>query len=200
MKYPQNIKELVHLPVNMIGLIFYEKSARYAGNLPADELRIVPPNIWKVGVFVNASTEDIFDKVRKYDLQVGQLHGDETPDFCRTIKNKGIEVIKAFQIGDVHDFEKCDLYKNTCDYFLFDTKTPSYGGSGKKFDWKILSAYNGETPFILSGGIGPEDAESIVKLQNPKLYGIDLNSRFEVSPGVKDVVKLKGFLSGVFEN
>jgi phosphoribosylanthranilate isomerase len=194
MKYPGNIKELVRLPIDMMGLIFYEKSARYAGNLPAIELQIVPLNIQKVGVFVNVSKEAVFDKIREYDLQAVQLHGDESPDFCRTIKNSGIGVIKAFPIEEISDFEKCNLYENACDYFLFDTKTPAYGGSGKKFDWKMLSQYQEETPFILSGGIGYEDAESIRKIRNPKLYGIDLNSRFEVRPGEKDIEKLKDFL------
>jgi len=195
MKYPENIKELVSLPIDMMGLIFYEKTKRYAGNLPASELRVVPSNIQKVGVFVNASEEDIFDKIKKYDLQVVQLHGNESPDFCRKIKKAGVKVIKSFSIEGVEDFKKLHLYENICDYFLFDTKTPLYGGSGNKFDWGILSSYTGETPFILSGGIGPEDVESIKKLQNPKLYGIDLNSRFETSPGEKDVEKLKEFLS-----
>jgi phosphoribosylanthranilate isomerase len=194
MKYLLNIKELVALPIDMMGLIFYEKTKRTAENLPASELRIVPSNIQKVGVFVNASEETILDKIKEYDLQAVQLHGDESPDFCRKIRNTGIRVIKAFSIGEISDFKTSDLYENACDYFLFDTKTSLYGGSGNKFDWEILSLYTGETPFILSGGIGPEDAESIKKLQNPKLYGIDLNSRFEISPGEKDIEKIHQFL------
>ena len=194
MKYPENIKELVNLPIDMMGLICYEKTKRYAGNLPANELRDVPANIQKVGVFVNASEEDIFEKNKEYDLQIVQLHGDESPDFCREIKKTGIKVIKSFSIEGIDDFEKLHLYEDTCDYFLFDTKTPLYGGSGNKFDWEILSSYNGQTPFILSGGIGLEDVESIKKLQNPKLYGIDLNSRFEISPGEKDIEKLRKFI------
>ncbi|MDR2622079.1 MAG: phosphoribosylanthranilate isomerase [Dysgonamonadaceae bacterium] len=198
MKYPDNIKELVRLPIDMIGLIFYEKSTRYAGNLPANELRIVPSNIQKVGVFVNASEADIFETIREYDLQIVQLHGDETPDFCGKIKNRGIKVIKAFQIEKIDDFGKCNLYENVCDYFLFDTKTPMYGGSGKKFDWETLSSYQGKTPFILSGGIRPEDATSIREIHNQKLYGIDLNSCFEVRAGEKDIEKLNEFLSLIF--
>ncbi|GHT61993.1 N-(5'-phosphoribosyl)anthranilate isomerase [Bacteroidia bacterium] len=195
MKYPENISELIHLPIDMMGLIFYEKSARYAGGLPADALRIVPPGIQKVGVFVNSFAEEIFEKARKYDLQMVQLHGVESPDFCKKLKNAGIKVIKAFQIEKAGDLQRGNWYENTCDYFLFDTKTPAYGGSGQKFDWEILSSYTGQTPFILSGGIGPEDAESIRKIRNPKLYGVDLNSRFEVRPGEKDIEKLRGFLS-----
>ena len=198
MKYPDNIKELVCLPIDMMGLIFYEKSARYAGYLPADELRIVPPDIQKVGVFVNASEEDIFAKIREYDLQIVQLHGDESPDFCWEIKKSGIKVIKAFRIETAGDLERCGLYENACDYFLFDTKTPQYGGSGKKFDWGILSSYKGETPFILSGGIGAEDAESIGEIQNPKLFGVDLNSRFETGAGKKDMEKLRTFCLSFF--
>ena len=198
MKYPDNINELISLPIDMMGLIFYEKSARYAGYLPANELRIVPPDIQIVGVFVNASGEDIFAKIREYNLQIVQLHGDESPDFCREIKKSGIKAIKAFRIETAGDLEKCSLYESSCDYFLFDTKTPQYGGSGKKFDWEILSSYNGETPFILSGCIGVEDAESIRGIQNPKLFGVDLNSRFERGPGEKDIEKLREFLTLVF--
>ena len=194
MKYPENIKELISLPIDMMGLIFYEKTKRYAGNLPASELRIVPSNIQKVGVFVNASEEAVFDKIKEYDLQIVQLHGNESSDFCREIKKTGIKVIKSFSIERVDYFKKLDLYENTCDYFLFDTKTPLYGGSGNKFDWEMLSSYNGQTPFLLSGGIGLEDAELIKKLRNSKLYGIDLNSRFETNPGEKDIEKLREFL------
>ncbi|MDR2691970.1 MAG: phosphoribosylanthranilate isomerase [Dysgonamonadaceae bacterium] len=194
MKYPENIRELIRLPVDMMGLIFYEKSARYAGHLPANELRTVPPDIQKVGVFVNASQEDIFAKIRDYGLQIVQLHGDEPPGFCREIKKSGIKTIKAFRIEMGGDFRECSSYENTCDYFLFDTKTPQYGGSGKKFDWGILLSYKSETPFILSGGIGVEDAESIREtIQTPKLFGVDLNSRFETGPGEKDMEKLKEF-------
>lgn len=205
MKYPENIRDLVRLPVDMMGLIFYEKSARYAGFLSANELRIVLPNIQKVGVFVNASEEDILAKIREYNLQIVQLHGDESPDFCREIKKSGIKAIKAFRIETAGDLataerclERCGLYENACDYFLFDTKTPQYGGSGKKFNWEILSSYNGETPFILSGGIGAEDAESIREIQNPKLFGIDLNSRFETDMGKKDIEKLRMFCLSFF--
>lgn len=197
MKYPENIKELVNLPIDMMGLIFYEKTKRYAGNLPAKELRIVPSNIQKVGVFVNASKGDIFEKIKEYDLQIIQLHGDESPGFCKEIKKTGVKIIKSFSIEGIDDFEKLHVYENACDYFLFDTKTPLYGGSGNKFDWEMLSSYNGRTPFILSGGIGLEDVESIKKLQNSRLYGIDLNSRFETNPGEKDIEKLREFLTSM---
>ena len=193
MKFPENIKELVSLPIDMMGLIFYEKTKRYAGNLPASELRIVPSHIQKVGVFVNASKEDIFEKIKEYDLQIVQLHGEESPDFCKEIKKMGVKVIKSFSIEGIDDFKQLHLYENVCDYFLFDTKTPLYGGSGNKFDWEILSLYDGQKPFILSGGIGLEDVELIKKFQHSKLYGIDLNSRFEISPGEKDIGKLREF-------
>ncbi|MDR0768700.1 MAG: phosphoribosylanthranilate isomerase [Dysgonamonadaceae bacterium] len=200
MKYPNNIKELVGLPIDMMGLIFYEKSPRYAGNLSPCELRIVPPHIQKVGVFVNASGEDIFTKIREYDLQIVQLHGDESPCFCRNIKNQGIKIIKSFPIETNADFEQCNSYENAGDYFLFDTKTPAYGGSGKKFDWKILASYSGKTPFILSGGIAPEDVAAVLEIQHPKLYGIDLNSRFETVPGEKDIEKLRQFFAFLYKS
>ncbi|MDR3339321.1 MAG: bifunctional indole-3-glycerol phosphate synthase/phosphoribosylanthranilate isomerase, partial [Candidatus Symbiothrix sp.] len=195
MKHPSNIAELSQLPIDMMGLIFYEKSPRYAGDLDADALRVIPENIWKIGVFVNASETKVLDKVERYDLQAVQLHGNETPEYCKKMKEKGIVVIKTFQIAEPEDFTYCTLYNKYCDFFLFDTKTPQYGGSGKKFDWQILSAYTGKTPFFLSGGIGLEDAEFIRNLNFPGLYAVDLNSKFEILPGTKDIEKIKTFLT-----
>jgi indole-3-glycerol phosphate synthase len=194
MLYPENIKALATLSIDMLGLIFYEKSPRYAGNLDTEVLKIIPPDISKIGVFVNASQADILEKVAKFDLQAVQLHGDESPDFCRELQAQNIKIIKAFQILKAEDFEPCASYKNVCDYFLFDTKTSQYGGSGKKFDWHILSSYKGDTFFFLSGGIGEDDAETIRQLRHPLLYAIDLNSRFEIEPGLKDIGKITAFI------
>ncbi|MDR2843153.1 MAG: phosphoribosylanthranilate isomerase [Candidatus Symbiothrix sp.] len=191
MKSLENIAEIARLPIDMMGLIFYEKSPRYAGNLPPEALKPLPASIRKVGVFVNASKETILEKVQPYDLQMVQLHGQETPALCSELRATGIEVIKAFPVAEAADFQLALNYEAACDYFLFDTKTPQYGGSGKQFDWKILSAYTGKTPFFLSGGIGLEDLETIKHLKHPLLYAIDLNSRFETAPGVKDINKLK---------
>jgi phosphoribosylanthranilate isomerase len=195
MKDAQNIKDLVQLPIDWMGLIFYEKSPRYAGDLDANVLDIVPPSIQKVGVFVNASIENILDRIRQYDLQAVQLHGDESPAFCRELKKHNIQVIKTFSIEEADDLAQCIFYENTCDYFLFDTKTPQYGGSGKKFDWQFLFFHKGEIPFFLSGGIGLEDAKTIQQLNFPQLHAVDLNSRFEIMPGLKDIDKIKKFLS-----
>ncbi|MDR0543532.1 MAG: phosphoribosylanthranilate isomerase [Dysgonamonadaceae bacterium] len=194
MTNPQNIRELVQLPVDMAGLIFYEKSSRYAGNLSVADVRMAPPSIWKVGVFVNATEKEIEDKMKRYHLQAIQLHGNETPDFCKKIKEKGMIVIKAFSISEEKDLNHCDSYSACCDYFLFDTKTPQYGGSGKQFDWKIIETYQSETPFFLSGGISPNDAERISEIRHPSFYGIDLNSRFETMPGIKNIDLLRTFI------
>lgn len=195
LKSPENIKALAELPVDMMGLIFYEKSPRCVENIDAGKINALALKIPKVGVFVNAFFEYILDKMEKFQLQIVQLHGNESPEFCSGLKNRNISVIKAFQIKTVEDLKTCRLYDGCCDYFLFDTPTPQYGGSGKKFDWELLSEYKGKTPFFLSGGIAPEDAVLIKQLNIPKLYAVDLNSKFELSPGIKDINKINSFLT-----
>jgi phosphoribosylanthranilate isomerase len=190
----ENIRELAALPIDMMGLIFYEKSPRCAGGLSAEALTAVPLSIEKVGVFVDEVPERILDKVEQYDLQAVQLHGHESPVLCSALKSQGIKVIKAFPVRDAEDITASASYEDTCDYFLFDTKTAQPGGSGEKFDWGILSCYQGNTPFFLSGGIDTDDASDIKKLCLPLLYAIDLNSRFEVAPGVKNINKIRDFL------
>jgi len=181
----------------MIGLIFYPKSQRYVNN-PKDIAKLyIPPSIKKIGVFVNETKETILQKVKMYQLQGVQLHGDESPALCLALKQQKLLVLKALSILSVDDIKKSALYEGFVDYFLFDTKTQGYGGSGEKFDWEIINAYRGLTPFILSGGISPEDAETILSLKHARLAGIDLNSRFETSPGVKNVVLLKEFLQKI---
>jgi phosphoribosylanthranilate isomerase len=197
MKYPGNIKELTALPIDMLGMIFYEKSPRYAGGLNAGELDNIPPAIRKVGVFVNESLENMLEIIDRYHLQMVQLHGNESPALCEKIKLRGVEVIKAFPVKETGDLKKCSIYENRCDYFLFDTPSSRYGGSGKKFDWQILSSCKSQTPFFLSGGIDSSDIESIRQLPVSQLYAIDLNSRFEFSPGLKNINKLKEFISGL---
>ena len=194
LKYPENIRQIVALQPDMIGLIFYPKSQRYVNN-PKDIAKLyIPSSIKKIGVFVNETKETILQKIKMYQLQGVQLHGDESPALCLSLKQQNLKVIKAFSISSDADFKKCTLYEGFADYFLFDTKTQGYGGSGEKFDWEFMNAYRGLTPFILSGGISPEDAEAIMSLKHARLAGIDLNSRFETSPGVKDVTLLKEFL------
>ena len=220
MKDPENMRALAELPIDMMGLIFYEKSPRCVDNRDAGRIQALSLTIPKVGVFVDASQDVISDKVKQFNLQFVQLHGNESPEFCRALKerhcgldpqsygnrchcgldpqspdNKDILIIKAFQIKTEEDFKTCALYENCCDYFLFDTPTPRYGGSGNKFDWEILSAYKGTKPFFLSGGIAPEDAENIARLNFPQLFAVDLNSRFETAPGMKDIDSIRRFLN-----
>jgi len=197
MKDPENMQALAELPIDLMGLIFYEKSPRYVNDWDADRINALSLPISKVGVFVNAPLEIILDKVERFHLHSVQLHGKESPDFCRALWGKGISVIKAFQVKTIEDWKTCRLYEDCCDYFLFDTPTPRYGGSGNKFDWEMLSAYTGATPFFLSGGIAPEDAEKINSLNFPQLIAIDLNSQFETAPGIKDINSIRKFLSGL---
>lgn len=194
MKYPDNIRELGKLPVNFIGMIFYEKSPRSVGNLEWDEVKdSFDGSKERVGVFVNADMNYILQMTDKYNLDLIQLHGNESPEFCREL-NKIMPVIKAFSIAESSDFEQTKNYEGLCDYFLFDTKTPQYGGSGQKFDWGILDKYKGNTLFILSGGISADDADSIKAIKHPKFYGIDLNSKFETEPGLKNIELLQQFI------
>lgn len=194
MKHPGNMQELNKLPVDFMGMIFYKKSPRYVADLnPVDICNLFRGEKERVGVFVNADMDYIIQMADKYSLDLIQLHGNESPDFCREL-NKSIPVIKAFSISGVVDIEQTKQYEGAANYFLFDTKTFQYGGSGKKFDWSILNEYKGNTPFILSGGISVDDAEAIKNIKHSLFFGIDLNSRFEIEPGLKDVELLKQFI------
>jgi len=197
MKYPGNISQIVALKPDFMGFIFYPKSPRYAEPLDAEFLSTLPRSVLKIGVFVNEELDDILDVVKKYNLNGVQLHGSEPEDLCYTFKQAGLLTLKAFSIAEASDFDITEEYEGTCDLYVFDTKTPQHGGSGKKFDWNILSAYQGNTPFLLSGGIGPDDAEAIKAIDHPMLRGIDLNSRFEIEPGRKDASLLESFLKEI---
>lgn len=193
MKYPSNIHAVADLHPDFMGFIFYPKSPRYAEPLDMETLNALPKSIKKIGVFVNEDLEDILTIVYKYNFDGVQLHGSENMDVCKKLKETGLLVLKAFPIADASNFKVTKTYEGVCDYFLFDTKTDTYGGSGVKFDWSILNEYKGEMPFLLSGGIASDDADAILKIEHPKFAGIDLNSKFEVSPGLKDIQKLKKF-------
>jgi phosphoribosylanthranilate isomerase len=193
MKEPQNIRQLAKLSIDFMGLIFYPKSPRYAGYLLPEALSVLPESIKKVGVFVNEQPEIILARIEEYGLDVVQLHGDESVETCRLIREQ-CPVIKAFNISEKSDLEKACEYQDACDFVLFDTKTPQYGGSGQQFDWTILDAYKGNLPFFLSGGISANDTVEIQKIAHPLLYGIDLNSKFEIFPGVKDIEILERFV------
>ena len=195
MKYAGNRSDTEKLPVDYLGFIFYPKSKRFVGKNISPELFNTEKA--KVAVFVNEKTNEIIRIIREYDFKYVQLHGNETPEVCETLKNRGLKIIKAFSVNDNFDFSELTNYESCADFFLFDTKTEIPGGSGKKFNWKILKKYTMNTPFFLSGGIGPGDAGAIKEFNHPKLYGIDLNSRFEDEPGLKNIEKLEEFINEI---
>jgi phosphoribosylanthranilate isomerase len=198
MRDSQNIAEASELSPDVMGFIFYPQSPRYAGLvLEPDTTTMIPASIKKAGVFVNADFEVISEMIEKYTLDIVQLHGDESPELCFRLKEIGVGVIKAFSIRDVKTFMQCAEYIDITDYFLFDTLTSGHGGSGLRFDWNILQRYNSDHPFFLSGGIGPNDIVDIMKISHPGFYGIDINSRFESAPGLKDISSLKKFITGI---
>jgi phosphoribosylanthranilate isomerase len=196
MRETDNIIAAAELKPDIMGFIFYPGSKRFAGALLNPEIvSNLPSGIRKAGVFVNSEFNEIIEIVAKYSLNVVQLHGAEPPELCRLIKDAGIEVIKAFNISESMSFSMCQDYIGCTDYFLFDTMTINYGGSGQKFDWKLLDRYETGHPFILSGGISPRDTDNIGRISNSSFYGIDLNSMFEIEPGFKDIDKLKTFIN-----
>lgn len=193
-KYPENAREVAALNPDLMGFIFYPASPRFVGNPPDPELfRNIPASVSKTGVFVNAHPEDILNASRTFGLPYIQLHGNESPEICRLLKNNRLSLMKAFPVQAGFDFAQTKAYEPFCEYFLFDTSSPAYGGTGKQFDWNILQEYQGTVPFFLSGGIGPDDAEKILRIFHPSLAGVDVNSRFETEPGRKNILMLKHF-------
>ena len=196
MREAENIREVEALGIDLMGFIFWPKSSRYVSERPA----YLPTQCKRVGVFVDASIEEIMQKVQDYALDAIQLHGHESPDYIRQLSSvcgDSIATIKAFNIATTADLEATKPYEGIVDYFLFDTKGKMVGGNGEKFDWSVLKSYTGKTPFLLSGGIGSDDAERVKAFNHPKCIGIDLNSRFELYPAVKDVEKLKEFIKQI---
>ena len=193
----KQLQQLDGLNIDFAGLIFHKNSPRYLGHkIAKDELKESDFDTKKVGVFVDAEMIDMLDAIDDYGLDVIQLHGNENPEVCADLSEE-VEVIKVFSIGDgkVDIDEMVAPYDEVCDYYLFDTSVNGIaGGTGKKFDWKILSKAKIEKPFFISGGISLEDVAAIKKFKHPDFYGIDINSKFEKEPGVKDmalVLKLK---------
>lgn len=191
MREEQNISDLEKLDIDWMGMIFWSGSKRYVSRPPSR----LPQRVKKVGVFVDASLDDIRQHVNDYQLDIIQLHGHETPAFLEALKP--LTLIKAFNIADASDLEKTKAYEGIADYFLFDTKGKIVGGNGEKFDWTVLTAYEGSTPFLLSGGIGPDDVQKVKQFHHHKCIGIDLNSRFESAPGLKDIVQLQTFIKQI---
>jgi phosphoribosylanthranilate isomerase len=196
LKYKENIVEIANLQPDYMGFIFYDPSKRFVGE--DFEMPVISSDIKKVGVFVNATVDYIIDKIIKYKLNLVQLHGDENAAFCENLSlrlsqnenTQNVKIIKAFGVDTNFDFKTLESFKNSCDYFLFDTKTKEYGGSGKSFDWSILKNYDNSKPCFLSGGIGLEELKNISDSQL-QIYAIDVNSKFEVEPGLKNIKMIK---------
>lgn len=198
MRDPENISGVVAALPDYLGFIFYPKSSRFVGYEPSlDMLAAVPDSIKKVGVFVDEMPVKVIETCLSLNLDVAQLHGHESPEYCRQIQNTGITVFKAFSVDEHFDFTILKGYSSVCDYFLFDTKGRLSGGTGQKFNWKLLNNYQLNVPFFLSGGIDPDDVEAVRNFQHPQLFGIDINSGFEVSPALKDLEKVKKFFSEI---
>lgn len=212
MRDGENILQVNALGVEWIGMIFWERSPRHVTMIPI-HAGIMPDRAnmqssifdlpcKRVGVFVDEMAQNIITRVVNYQLDLVQLHGHETPTLIRNLRRTldpdirpGIKFIKAISVSSSKDIAAYKDYKDCVDYFLFDTKCKTVGGSGEQFDWSILEAYDGEVPFLLSGGIGPDDAERIRAFHHDKCIGIDVNSRFETAPGVKDVAAIARFLN-----
>jgi phosphoribosylanthranilate isomerase len=192
MRESENISELMTLKPNYIGFIFYEQSKRFVSDFPQIE---IPSSVKKVGVFVNGSIDRIIEKANKHSLDFVQLHGDETVEYCEELAKKNIKIIKAFSVDENFDFSAIDFFEKHVSLFLFDTKGKNYGGNGVKFNWELLQNYTGKTPFLLSGGISRSDAAEIKKFKHPAFLGIDINSGFELEPGLKNINEIKEFKS-----
>ncbi len=196
MSNPENIEIVEKTGIDWMGFIFYPPSKRfYAHPLPIPDT----PQVERVGVFVNESVKNLLLLCKKHTLTIVQLHGNESPEYCKEVRKNGLQVVKAFGIDDSEPFpsERITQYEGCADYFLFDTKTAGYGGSGRQFNWEIIAGYEGSTPFFLSGGISPEDASGILSFRHPMFWGIDLNSKFESKLAVKDVEKIKLFIQKI---
>ncbi|MDE7091958.1 MAG: phosphoribosylanthranilate isomerase [Muribaculaceae bacterium] len=194
MRYPENIDEITPLMPMMMGFIFYPGSPRDATGLDESIVKNLPAYIRPVAVTVNKTYDEIIYLCEKYGFKIVQLHGEETPELCQRLKDAGLVVFKAIAVGDSFDRSLLDRYQKSVDLFLFDTKSDKRGGSGKKFSWNLLDSYDLDVPYLLSGGISPDDAEAVIDAVRPGMAGIDINSRFEDTPGHKDMEKLIKFI------
>ena len=224
MREPENIRAVSALGIDMIGFVFWPDSPRYvrmissqAGIIPdysverlnkgrgkEEELTDMVKLPERVGVFVDDMPQSIVTRVFNYNLDYVQLHGEESrvmiENLRRTLEpdiKSGVKIIKALSIASAEDVNRYKEYEGVVDLFIFDTKCKTVGGSGEQFDWDVLQQYDGQTPFLLSGGIGPDDVERVKSFSHPQFAGIDLNSRFETEPGVKDVEALRRFIEAI---
>jgi len=188
MREPENIVQVAAVQPDYMGFIFYKKSKRYV-----EDSMMIPPlaeSIQKVGVFVNAGYEEVITIVNRFGLKWIQLHGEESPDYCRRIKGSGVKIIKAFPVDERFDFNETEDFQQVADYFLFDTKGKLPGGNGVPFDWSLLDRYKGSIPFFLSGGISRDNLSDVKNIRHPQFYGIDINSGVEDAPGMKSLKKI----------
>ena len=208
MRDAENIREVERLGIDMMGFICWEGSPRFVREVPA-----YLPDCPRVGVFVNPSLNYVLERTKAFGFNFIQLHGTESPEFCKAVREKtGCKVIKAISIqtpsnsplkgedkslGKENSLPLREGWGGSVAFLLFDTKCATIGGSGQKFNWDILSSYRGELPFLLSGGIDPEDAEQLRQFHHDKCLGFDINSRFEVEPGIKDIEKIKQFITAL---
>lgn len=192
-----NIAAIAELQPDYLGFIFYPKSPRLISEVTAELIKYIPSTIKTTGVFVNEALEVVKAYIFRCNLKAVQLHGNESVSYCEEIKSTGVEVIKAFGVDENFDFSLLQAYLNVVDYFLFDTQTPAHGGSGKVFDWKLLEKYSFDTPYFLSGGIDLSHATTLKEINDQRLYAIDVNSKFELEPGLKNLEKLKEFFAAM---
>jgi phosphoribosylanthranilate isomerase len=196
MRDPQNLELLCALSPEYVGFIFYKQSKRFVGNRPDRALFHIPgPHVKKVGVFVNEERKQLRKAIKDYGLDAVQLHGSESADYCRSLSGEALELIKVVDpLGNPKDMEN---YTGVVDYLLFDSAGEGRGGTGRKFDWQVLETLPPGPPFFLSGGIGPGDAEAIRNLELDAMMGVDVNSKFELSPGLKNMESLKKFITEI---
>ncbi|MCC9167387.1 phosphoribosylanthranilate isomerase [Pontibacter harenae] len=191
MRQPENIQQVAALQPDYLGFIFFNGSKRdVSASINSAILAELPANIKKVGVFVNEDPAIIKALAAEHGLQVVQLHGGESPSQCLELKEVGLEVVKVFSVGEDFDFSSTEAYEAVCDYFLFDTKGKEHGGNGVVFDWQVLENYTSDKPYFLSGGLNLENIKGINQLKK-KPFAIDVNSGFELEPGLKDVTKVQ---------
>jgi phosphoribosylanthranilate isomerase len=190
LKYPDNIKAVTDLAPDYVGFIYYNRSPRFVGGIIAGGLTSLPSQIIKTAVFVDEDQQEINRLIDEVGFDAIQLHGEESAEFTNQFRDK-VQVMKAFGLDEDFDFDQLNAYVGKVDYFLFDTKTDAHGGSGKTFNWSVLDNYKLEVPFFLSGGLSLDNLEQVAKIKHPQFYGVDLNSRFETAPGLKDIEKLK---------
>jgi len=189
-----NVQDVSGMLPDYMGFIFYKNSPRYVGadfTIPTD----FPATVYRVGVFVNESLSVVIDKVRQHALDLVQLHGDESVEFCKELNHEGISVIKVFRVDHEFDFSVTKQFDEVAEYFLFDTKGKNFGGNAQRFDWNLLKHYDQSIPFFLSGGIDLSSIDEVLQLKNLNIHAVDVNSGVEQAPAMKDVEKVSAIIN-----